>query len=292
MATAACEQCGTEFERKATSNPRRFCSPVCGQRSRFRPAPPKASACAECAKPLPDARLATRIYCSDSCCQKANRRRNAEAIKAGKRRYRQANIERIRARDNARTTEQRRASMQAYYQRKRDEILAYNQTPAAMHRARELARARYARDPSAKRAAALRWAKENPEKAKAIKDRRRARKAGTVSLDFTPEQQAERMAYFGNRCWMCSGEGGHIDHVKPVSRGGWHALCNMRPVCPSCNASKKDQWPIDTRWSLTGGASWASPRQRTIEAITTSDPSVFDRRRRPIPRRDADAAAS
>lgn len=30
-----------------------------------------------------------------------------------------------------------------------------------------------------------------------------------------------------------------MDHVVPVSRGGWHAIGNILPACRSCNAKKQ-----------------------------------------------------
>lgn len=52
-----------------------------------------------------------------------------------------------------------------------------------------------------------------------------------------------RLAYFGHRCWVCGGEGVERDHVKPLSKGGAHLPCNIRPICVFCNRSKKDAWP-------------------------------------------------
>ncbi|MFB7129805.1 HNH endonuclease [Kitasatospora sp. NPDC056273] len=45
-------------------------------------------------------------------------------------------------------------------------------------------------------------------------------------------------------CFHCSAalpEGGVIDHLIPISRGGVSTVANMRVVCVPCNASKKDQ---------------------------------------------------
>jgi len=52
------------------------------------------------------------------------------------------------------------------------------------------------------------------------------------------------MSYWGNKCWMCEGPFEHVDHVKPLSKGGPHILANLRPACASCNASKNDRWPL------------------------------------------------
>ena len=86
----------------------------------------------------------------------------------------------------------------------------------------------------------------NPERWAAINKRayaaRRARKKRASIFPFSAPQLAARMAYFGNACWMCGGAFEHIDHVKPLSKGGPHMLANLRPSCGSCNARKGGRW--------------------------------------------------
>ena len=57
-----------------------------------------------------------------------------------------------------------------------------------------------------------------------------------------------RFEIWGNACWICKGEATAIDHVKPMSKGGSNLPANIRPICNSCNSSKKDTWPyfVDT----------------------------------------------
>ena len=66
--------------------------------------------------------------------------------------------------------------------------------------------------------------------------RYRARKREATIVGFTAEQLAARIAYYGNRCWLC--------HVKPLAKGGPHMLSNLRPACSSCNRAKSDKWPL------------------------------------------------
>lgn len=87
-----------------------------------------------------------------------------------------------------------------------------------------------------------RWHKANPSKVKAHRLRRRANIRNAVTIPFTADQLTARLAYFGNKCWMCGGAYEHLDHVKPVSRGGINALANFRPACARCNLSKNDKW--------------------------------------------------
>lgn len=75
---------------------------------------------------------------------------------------------------------------------------------------------------------------------------RRARKREVLVLPTPPSGLAARVAYFGGLCWMCGGPAEALDHVKPLSKGGAHALCNLRPACKACNSAKGAQWPFPT----------------------------------------------
>lgn len=97
------------------------------------------------------------------------------------------------------------------------------------------------------------WMRANPAAVKAMRSRREARVRGAACVPFTADQLAARVAFFGGRCWMCRGPYEHLDHVKPISKGGAHMLANLRPACASCNSSKRDKWD---------GPSWASTLRR------------------------------
>lgn len=74
---------------------------------------------------------------------------------------------------------------------------------------------------------------------------RRARERGNLTVKFTKDQLAQRIAYYGGKCWVCGvAEYEHLDHVKPVAKGGAHILANLRPACASCNQSKNAAWPF------------------------------------------------
>lgn len=85
------------------------------------------------------------------------------------------------------------------------------------------------------------YAKRNPEKAAEKSRRYRARQASAATCPFTADQLDARMSMFAG-CWMCRGPKEHIDHVKPLAKGGPHMLANLRPACRSCNTSKQDRW--------------------------------------------------
>lgn len=91
------------------------------------------------------------------------------------------------------------------------------------------------------------WRFSNPVGARAGDLRRKARFKAALHIPFTYEQLMARMRYWGNQCWVCGGPFEAIDHVKPISKGGAHALMNFRPICRSCNSSKRDKWPYPVR---------------------------------------------
>lgn len=74
--------------------------------------------------------------------------------------------------------------------------------------------------------------------------KRRAALNGAPIFGFSNTQLLERLSMFFG-CWMCGAPFEAADHVKPVSRGGYHLLSNLRPACKSCNSHKKAKWPID-----------------------------------------------
>ena len=118
-------------------------------------------------------------------------------------------------------------------------------------RLREEGRERYRADPKAEMARVAAYNKANPASRRGINQRRRARMRSGHVVHFTADQLALRMSYFGDKCWMCSGDFETIDHVKPISKGGSHMLSNLRPACRSCNSSKSAKWPFtleDATW--------------------------------------------
>ena len=112
---------------------------------------------------------------------------------------------------------------------------------------RRQARERYARDAEFReeRREYLRaWRAENREKLAAYRDKRRARQAFVERVD--------RKVVFemhGGRCGIC-GEfiagAFHVDHVRPLSKGGRHAYINCQPAHPTCNLRKGSSWPTQT----------------------------------------------
>lgn len=163
--------------------------------------------------------------CRCDLCRAAARERRRESRRANPETYR-----RLRRRYAGRQNDYRRA----WRERNRERELA-------------MRRAHYEADPSRNAAACRKWYLANRDRVKVNRSRRRALLAGAVveGAQFSAERLAERMSFYGNRCWMCGGPFEHVDHVKPISKGGLHILANLRPACRSCNARKKDRWPFE-----------------------------------------------
>ena len=133
-----------------------------------------------------------------------------------------------------------------YREEHREELLAYFKQYNTAHR-REKAtwHAAHREENREKRAAYNRqWSEENREKEAAGSQRRRARKMAVTIEDFDVMEVWERD---GEVCTYCgSTEDLTLDHVVPLSRGGTHALANLRVACRSCNSSKGakelDEW--------------------------------------------------
>lgn len=145
----------------------------------------------------------------------------------------------------------RQPARRAYYEANREDYL---------RRAKE----RYRRDPDAVKEQARQWAADHPDRRREIvrksqdkayaldperkreawRRRHAAIRRGCAVYRFTSEQLAAKVAYWGGRCWVCSGSFQAIDHVKPLAKGGPHMLANLRPICTPCNTRKRDTWPL------------------------------------------------
>lgn len=86
--------------------------------------------------------------------------------------------------------------------------------------------------------------KRNPIANRAYAQAYLARKKNLTVVPFTAEQLRQRWAFYGGCCWICgSDQDIQVEHVKPLSKGGAHMLCNLRPACGRCNTAKGARWP-------------------------------------------------
>ena len=56
-----------------------------------------------------------------------------------------------------------------------------------------------------------------------------------------PYKRAEVFARWGGLCAYCDAPAKHLDHIKPIARGGLDVLSNVIPACAPCNYAKADQ---------------------------------------------------
>lgn len=91
------------------------------------------------------------------------------------------------------------------------------------------------------------WRTENPERTLVFVRNRRARIKGAEG-SHTIEDVAEIRRLQGGKCAYCrirlSDVVEHVDHIKPVSKGGSNRRNNLQLLCGSCNSRKHDADPV------------------------------------------------
>lgn len=174
-------------------------------------------------------------------CEQEHRRayyaKNAERLKAKQRAYEHNNPEKVKAAKRAR------------YQANRKEILAKQREyyRANSERIKARANAYYYENVERHQENGRKWKEANPEREQLRYTRgnrkRRSHKANNAYVYYSSDQLLARLAYYGNKCYICGGEGTEVDHVKPVSKGGPEMLANLRPICRRDNLWKRAKWP-------------------------------------------------
>jgi hypothetical protein len=93
------------------------------------------------------------------------------------------------------------------------------------------------------------------------------RRRGAPRIPYTVDQLAAKLRYWGDRCWICHASAEAVDHVKPLSKGGWWMLANLRPICNYCNGRKHNRWPfpclpaVAREWMHATPLSWPAQRR-------------------------------
>ena len=122
------------------------------------------------------------------------------------------------------------------------------------------------------------WRAANPEKVQQQNrvhgSIRRARKSNAIDPlnRVTAAVIASRIMLFDGACAYCGNSGSiHIDHVKPLARGGLHVPKNLVPACQRCNLSKNDSFLED--W-YPRQQFFSAERWETLDARTDFHGSV------------------
>jgi 5-methylcytosine-specific restriction endonuclease McrA len=124
--------------------------------------------------------------------------------------------------------------------------------PKERLRMNALVRARRLGNPDAHRWQSLKWQRNNPDGARALRARRRARirkaQGRWSAADFVEIVKRQR-----GRCFWCGDRLGkmHADHRVPLARGGSNWPKNIVASCPPCNHRKRDKLP-DEFLKITG----------------------------------------
>lgn len=200
-------------------------------------------ACSKCGEGKPLGEYYSRGNVCKECTRARQRAYDAKpnpARKEAQARWREANRDRLRA--NA------KAHYEDNKDRHRESALRWSRENPEYYR--EYNKKWYAANREKRKQQIADYWAQHPERRAELnrlkESERRARMAGNLSIPFTPEQLAARVAVYGGICWICRANPGvEIDHVKPTTAGGPHMLANLRPACRSCNASKSDTWPFD-----------------------------------------------
>ncbi len=84
---------------------------------------------------------------------------------------------------------------------------------------------------------------------------RRAKIAAAGAFRVSQHDLSRELARYGYRCSYCSDDlrdkPMDWDHVVPISRGGAHAIGNLRPSCVPCNRSKSHRTVMEWRMGMT-----------------------------------------
>lgn len=158
--------------------------------------------------------------------------------------------------DKARYPERRRSNVgamgkersQAAYLAKRQEWRKANPELA-----REARRAEYQANKDWYKKHNAKWYADNPEKAKAIANRRRSRLLSAEG-SRTGDDILRIVKAQGGKCAHCRrsvGSAYHVDHVNPLALGGSNCATNLQILCPECNLSKGSKDPIE--WKQQNG---------------------------------------
>ena len=91
---------------------------------------------------------------------------------------------------------------------------------------------------------ALRWSRENPDKARENVGRRRSRKIHGVDTLSPDDLAIMRTIYkVSDRVSKCLGIKHHVDHIMPLSRGGRHRPSNLQAIPATLNHWKSSKTP-------------------------------------------------
>lgn len=160
-----------------------------------------------------------------------------EAYNAAERERRNANLEKYRTNERNR----RITKIELFLERSR---LRWQQRGSEYNQQK---RRRYSDDPTLILERNAAWRQANYEtwrdSVRVAQHRRRAAEGTFTRADIRAILKAQKC-----RCAYCKiniSKQFHIDHIKPISKGGSNFPCNLQLTCPGCNMRKHDKAPED-----------------------------------------------
>ncbi|WP_156511128.1 MULTISPECIES: HNH endonuclease signature motif containing protein [Nocardia] len=158
---------------------------------------------------------------------------NREQVLAQQREYAEANQERL--------TERRKK----YYSDNREEILKRSEAYRAANRESILESKRRYREENPEYYRD--YCRENPDVVRARNARRRVRVAVNMTAEDRKESVEYRKVLAGDPCSYCGqfSDEMHVDHIKPLAKGGTDHWWNLTNSCATCNLRKNDKPLID-----------------------------------------------
>jgi 5-methylcytosine-specific restriction endonuclease McrA len=187
--------------------------------------------------------------CKD--CNKAYRELNRERITSYHMEYHYSHRDRLlelkRERWHATKEDRaeiRREQVKAYYWKHRARLLAKAKSPESKRRMADYYRRN--REAIIKHVVARESADRTAANLRGHRYRARRRDA---QGGFAKSEWLAKCEYWGWRCYLCGSsvtkKTVHIEHRKPLSRGGSNWLANCAPSCPSCNHSKNIKTEVE-----------------------------------------------
>ncbi len=134
--------------------------------------------------------------------------------------------------------EARKEKMRAYREANKDKSRVYRESNKEARK--ENQRAWNEANPDYRRA----WREANPDK---VLNGGIRYTAGLIG-EITPGWIHKLLELQRWTCAVCNVDlrfGYHIDHIKPIARGGENTDYNLQALCPTCNLQKNDKDPIE-----------------------------------------------